>query len=224
MKTSVLVPYRFADSHRERIWKWLERRWAELAADAELVVQEAPPGADPSEFNHPRAINQAAERARGDIFIVADADTAFALDFIERACAEVAAGASWVLPRFYDQLDRPSTMALLDRPPTVAIAGYDRDWQGDGVSWSGLVVVPREGFEMVGGYDERWERWGGDDVAFACSMNTLWGEVVRLPGAAMHLWHSREHLDAQPEDQHKLMYRYLEASGNPEAIREVQAR
>ncbi len=186
-------------------------------------MQEAPPGATPAEFNHPWAINRAAERATGDIFVVADADTAFDPDWIRAAAALIAGGAPWVLPRYYDQLTEQSTTRLLEQHPADPITDYDVGWRGDSVSWSGLVVVPRDGFETVGGYDERWAFWGGDDVAFACSMNTLHGPVVRHQGAAMHCWHPRTHLDAQPRDQHDLMHAYLHASSDPDEMRALIA-
>lgn len=222
-KCSVLVPYRSDGGHRDRLWGWILRRWELLVPEAEVILSEAPPGAHPGEFNHPWAINRAAEMASHDVFIVADADTAFDPGFIHRAVAMVAdEQAPWVLPRFYDQLDEPSTRQIIGSDPAGPIGDYSVGWRGDSVSWSGLVVVPRAGFEEVGGYDERWEYWGGDDVAFACSMNTLWGPVERIEGAAMHLWHERNGLDAQPRNQHDLMHAYLAADGDPEAIRAVQ--
>lgn len=224
MNISVLVPYRPDHGHRDRAWAWIERRWRALLPDVEIVVHQAPAGATPAQFNHPWAINRAAERAAGDVFVVADADTAFDPDWVRAAAGLVADGdAPWVLPRYYDQLTEQSTTRLLQGDPAGPIGAYDVGWRGDSVSWSGLVVVPREGFEAVSGYDERWAFWGGDDVTFACSMNTLHGPVVRCDGAAMHCWHPRTHLDAQPGDQHDLMNDYLDASGNPEAMRALIA-
>lgn len=215
---SVLVPYRADGAWRDRAWEWNRLRWETLGV--ELIVTSPGPGAGAADFNHPRAINQAAEEASSDVLIVADADTGSEAEWVQEAVALVRSGAPWVLPRFYDKLTRESTELLLGES---SIPPYEVEWRGDSVSWSGLVVVPREGFKAVGGYDERWIYWGGDDVAFACAMNTLWGRVQRLEGAAVHLWHSREGLDAQPQDQHELMYRYLAAEGDAAAMHELIA-
>ena len=227
---SVLVPYRRADDHRERVWEWVRARWELLALDfpfkSELVVCSPDPGPSPRVFNHPVAINRAAAEASGSVFIIADADTAFAPEFIVEAVELVSSGeVPWVLPRFYDQLDRESTLQVLEGPPSARLTrgSYNATWRGDGAANSGLVVVPRAGFEAVGGYDERWDRWGGDDVAFRCAMDTLHGEVHRLEGAAMHLWHSRDGLDDQPPELAELMRLYIDSSGDAAAMRELRA-
>jgi hypothetical protein len=219
---SVLVPYRPDDGHRDRAWAWNKRRWEALGA--ELVVHSPADGATPADFNHPYAINRAAEQAHGDVFLIADADTSFDFEWVHKAHSKVRSGqAKWILPRFYDQTTESAAEGILSGDPTQPIGEYECEWRGDSVSWSGLVVVPREAFELVGGYDERWEKWGGDDVAFTCSLKALWGACSRLAGRAIHLWHPRAHLDNQPQEQHDLMYRYLDAEGDPEAMRALIA-
>jgi hypothetical protein len=220
---SVLVPYRADGGHRDRAWEFNQQRWAMLAPDTEIVVQEAPAGSDSGDFNHPWAINRAAERAAGDVFIVADADTTFDPGWVTAAAAALEAGARWVLPRYYDHLTEEATERLLRRGDPADIVGdYDIEWRGDSICWSGLVCVPREAFELVGGYDERWTNWGGDDVAFACTVSTLWGEVTRIDGAAKHLWHPRTGLDQQLPQHDELMRRYLDAWGDTEKVRDVR--
>jgi glycosyltransferase involved in cell wall biosynthesis len=216
--TSILVPYRAGEAWRDRAWTFNRARW-EAMPDVEVVVCDPGPGRHPGEFNHPRAINDAARRASGDVFIVADADTAFHPDWVAEAVREVRLGAPWVLPRFYDKVDQPSTERIL---AGGGLDGYTVEWRGEAVSWSGLVVVPAAGFQVVGGYDERWEWWGADDVAFAMSMLTLWGEVVRLEGAAMHLWHPTPIDETYGHDHfpasRRLMERYVAANADRRAM------
>jgi hypothetical protein len=94
----------------------------------------------------------------------------------------------------------------------------DISWVGDQVSWSGIVVVPREAFYLVGGYDERYEGWGADDIAFGLSLETLYGPHLRYPGEAIHLWHPRgiqeRGLHANGNDGRNLTRRYIRAAGN----------
>ncbi len=106
-------------------------------------------------------------------------------------------------------------------------AAAKTDWVGEAVSWSGLVMVPREGFEAVRGYDERISWWGADDCAFALTMNALWGDCARLPGAAFHLWHPAPLDQTYGHQEHRrqqaLVDRYIAAAGDPDAISRVRA-
>lgn len=223
---SVLVPYRPDRGYRDRAWKWNRRRW-EAMPDAELVVSIAPEGRSPAEFNHPLAINQAAERAKGNILVIADADTAFDPQWVADAANLVETGiAPWVLPRFYDKVGRRSSSEVLGADPLGPMPDYTPEWHGDSVSWSGLVVVSVEAFEAVEGYDERISWWGADDICFGLTMDALWGKHVRLEGSAVHLWHPQSLADTYGHERHAeqqaLVDRYIAAAEDPEAIREVR--
>lgn len=219
---SVLVPYRPDGDMRDAAWDWVVKpKWEALGV--QLVVESPGPGAHPGDFNHPRAINQARRRATSDVLIVADADTTWAPGFfVEQAVELVRCGAaSWCLPEAYWQLGERQTNLLLggDQWDRADLA----DWIGVGSAYSGVVVVHREAFDQVGGYDERWAHWGSDDGAFAVTMTNLVEPVTRVPGSrALHLWHPRAHVEAQPDDQAQLMQRYFAADGKPDAVAAVR--
>lgn len=70
---SLLVPFRANDTITDRrflTWDWLYRYWENELPDAEIVVgtHEGNP------FSKTIAINNAAEKAHGDIFVILDAD------------------------------------------------------------------------------------------------------------------------------------------------------
>lgn len=52
-------------------------------------------------------------------------------------------------------------------------------------------IMPREAFITVGGMDERFRGWGGEDRAFLMALDHLWGPHQNLPGQILHLWHPR---------------------------------
>jgi hypothetical protein len=227
---SVLVPYRPSTAHRNGLWDWVQRRWRQLLPDFELIVESDDGGQNPGQFNHPLAINRAATRASGSVFVVADADTTF-LDpeWMLDACDLVGAKAApWVLPLHYDKVDRPSTRDLVTRRPSDPIDTYGYEWRGDSCAWSGIVVVPREGFERVHGYDERYAWWGADDGAFAACMNLAWGQAKRPDGVALHLWHpapdSETKFSPGFDANQELTFRYLACTTATEvmAVRESQ--
>jgi predicted glycosyltransferase involved in capsule biosynthesis len=56
-------------------------------------------------------------------------------------------------------------------------------------SWAGLLVLSREAWEKVGGYDEAFIGWGYEDNAFQASLDRRVGHFDRVDGFVVHLWH-----------------------------------
>lgn len=225
MSISALIAYRpTEDGWRDRAWREEVLPYLEIVCD-EVVVESPEPAGDgsPDDFNKPRAINRARARARGDVLLIGDADThpgdvGGMLYYLERAWQHV----PWVLPQRYVKLTRAATERWLDGPPSPG-SEEDYEWVGNGVSWSGGVLCRAADFDTAGGYDERFTRWGADDVAFAMMMNALVGPVERHPCACYHLWHPGAENRAQPKEQHDLMYRYIDAAAEgPDAVRAVR--
>jgi hypothetical protein len=117
-RLSILVPYRPGEPWRDRSWTEAVRpAWQEIVdhLNAELIVESPGPGAHPGEFNHPRAINAARQRASGEVLVIADADTEpDPPSWIVAAAGLIALGrAHWVLPAEYWQLSAAQTQAAL---------------------------------------------------------------------------------------------------------------
>jgi hypothetical protein len=91
---------------------------------------------------------------------------------------------------------------------------------------SSCIVVPRALWESVGGFDERFEGWLGEDAAFYAACQALVG-VERFEGPCFHLWHPRspEKNPALPEFQanERLLARYKAARRDTEAMRGILA-
>jgi glycosyltransferase involved in cell wall biosynthesis len=192
VKLSFLVPFRDVDGTRTRARDWILLRWQHFYPDAEIIVA-SDDGIDP--FNKSLAVNRAAREATGDVFAILDADSWVEPKWITLAFEQLERGVyKWVIParRSY-RLTRSASDRILALPPT---ADFKVNNSREEVEQSGAVVgflhiVPREGFEMVGGMDARFRGWGGEDSCFVRALDVVYGPHIQLPGQVFSLWHSR---------------------------------
>jgi predicted glycosyltransferase involved in capsule biosynthesis len=191
---SVIVPYKAADEYREKNWSWIKRRYEILMPNAEICIGNY----DGEPFCKSAAINNAAQTATRDIFLIADADIVFDLDQIREAVGALDKY-TWVIPyTFLYYLPPEATRELHKRDPSVIMK--DIDYTGylktrcisekDGWEWGGGInIVRRRHFEKVGGFDERFKGWGGEDDAFQKVLDAVCGPHIRVEATMWHLYH-----------------------------------
>jgi hypothetical protein len=190
---SFIVPFRDADGTRTQTKDWILARWRHFYPDAEFCI--APDdGVDP--FNKSMAVNNAAKQATGDVFVILDADTWIDQQWMDKAFHYLGRKAyRWVIPaRRSFRLTKPASDEILALPPSAELPRLVN--RRSIVEQSGSVVgfchvVPRAGFEMVGGMDERFRGWGGEDSCFVRALDVVYGPHIQLPGVVTSLWHSR---------------------------------
>jgi hypothetical protein len=212
---SLLVPFRCPDqaSVRAMNWRWLERYWRAQLPGAEIVMgQDSIASASgclepPVPFSKCCAVNDAASRAKGDIFVIVDADgyvSASAVLF----CAQKIRHAlkigrrRWFVPyrHFYRLTEKAAAQVLesdpahpyiLPDPPATSDLQETTDTGVAMGHWYGAMIqiVPRQAFEEVGGWDQRFRGWGGEDVAAMRATDTLYWRHSTIPASVFHLWH-----------------------------------
>jgi hypothetical protein len=225
---SLIVPYRadiraerrkprlIEGAHRSEIWTWARSRWEALFPHFEIVTGE---GSTVAEMNRSEARNNAVTLSNGEILVIADADTVCPSVQVNDALRRVEAGlAEWVIAyNDYYQLSGKDTREVLAQEPGVSL------WRPVKPRWStdqgnaGMLVVTREAFERVEGYDERFHKWGWEDWAFSDALGTLVHGAVRVPGYVLHLCHPRP-VDKSKKQGKALSERYAAAHGHPEAM------
>lgn len=168
---------------------------------AELIVSEygvasaleglLPPGvrhvftaSSGAAFNKSRAMNRGVEAARGPVVVLHDADVLVPRDYLSQVAGALAAGWDAVRPvRFLFMADAAASEAVVAGRLPAALAEIQQNTAGLS------TAVRRTTYLALGGHDERFEGWGGEDTEFLDRLRTR-----RLhPGAwlpAVHLWHA----------------------------------
>jgi hypothetical protein len=203
--TSVIVPWRGGDPVRERLWAWNKARWQSTGYE----IVECDDGSEP--FTRGRSINRGVEEATGDRLILADTDTALSsLDRLENLSdydlvKADRRGMAWYI--LYDHhrycaLTDETTDWVLRLPPSTPFPATVVDTlecRDRITSHSGLLMLSREAFDTVGGYDPGFCGWGYEDDAFWHALVTLVGSERRLKRSALHLYHP--HIESERFDQ-----------------------
>lgn len=200
---SLLVPFRDDGEHRSRVWDWLRKFWSFHLRSVEIIQ-----GHDSGyPFSKSAAINEAASRARGRVFVILDADTYMdPLDIQE--CADRIDSAVrhrkrlWFIP--YTKLFRLTEEFTLDLLRDKPWNGFwlpscpQDEWLEPGRSedyghkFGAMVqVMPREAFFAAGGMDPRFRGWGSEDSAMMRAVDTLYAPHELFHTNTFHMWHER---------------------------------
>jgi len=228
MKVVGLVPRLADQGERDRLWRWCKRYWGEHFP--ELLIIE---GHDetPGPFNRSAALNAAAD-GEWDVAVILDADTILEADQIRRGIEIAAETGHLVLP-FTDRclLNRQGTRRILEgyRGPWGRFVSARQTPADRYVYISGCQVVPRVLWDEIGGFDERFESYGGEDDAFHAASVALTGHDARedrLEGTAWHLWH-RPSPEARNRPARKLVMalaeRYTDCAEDEDRMRALLA-
>lgn len=219
VKVVTLVPRRAGDPHRDRLWEFCRSWWQADHPDWPIVEGHH----DTGPFNRSAALNQAA-RGDWDVAVVIDADI-IANPTAAATAVDIAHGTGRLVISHHDRvmLNRRGTDQVLD--------GYRGPWRVKAMvetvytdSVSCCLAIPRQAWDAVGGFDERFAGWGYEDSAFHIAVETLTGSTaVRLASELFHLWHatSSEASKASPTcvANRSRLERYQAAAGDPTTVR-----
>ena len=187
----VLVPRRAGIPDRDRIWEFTRTWWEADHPEWRIVEGHH----DTGPFNRGAAINRAAvEAGEWDVAVIIDSDVVIAPEPV-RASVSLASIEPRMILAFSERLH------LSQAGTAKVLNGYRGNWANRGMvvkrfrdSCSSCVVVNRELWERVGGFDESFEGWGWEDVAFRVACETFGaGEMTKMGGTLFHLWHRTSH-------------------------------
>lgn len=211
-----LVPFTSDEQSRIVIWEALQSWWQKNLG-LPIFVGES----DPSMFNMSLARNRAAKKAGDwDVAVILDADTLISAQQVKKGIDLALETGAVVYPYTERwELDSKGTRMFLDDPSS-------RWWQHASMhKWEhfgGCIIVTRELWDLVRGFDPGFVGWGHEDGAFLAACTTLSGQQFkRVKGKVIHLEHKPSPIKnpAHPTylANRKRMARYTQATKQPNA-------
>lgn len=192
----VLVPRRKDGGPRDLLWSVCRRRWEVVFG---FPIYEG--HHDHGPFNRSLAINDASRLAdregKWDLAIVIDSDILIDHEAVQAAIHTAVTTNKVTWPHSsWNGLDKTFTDSVIADPFSVCSPNLDKTLLEPSVekrtpqSWSCCIVVPRDAWDFLGGFDERFRGWGFEDMAFQSAVAGLLG-YERLSAPLYHLWHPR---------------------------------
>lgn len=232
MSVSFVIPYRSEDvSRRRQILDWNLERLALLFPDAEVIVTSDDGG---EVFNRSQARNNGAKIASGSVLAFVDADTVFNKHTVAAGVDAIGRGAPWVIPYgTYYRTDESSANAILNTSPGTVLMDhlytythvFDYPPTRYEEAISGLILIPREKFLDMGGYNEGFSGWGYEDRAFVSAADLLVGRHMRcFEGSVFHLWHPEPHASTWRNpmiEQNRILYEKMRSITDVEEMRAI---
>ncbi len=223
---SIILPFKSDHGHRQENFEYVCNRYQKLMPEIELCIGYT----DSEPFCKAQAINEAARKATGDIFIIVDVDVVFEPELLQQINLHLHVH-PWIQPfGFCYLLSKSATNNLLIQDLYAKLSIQPQEGQMVEIKEAGplMNVMTRECFEAVNGFDERFKGWGWEDVAFAYSLDAICGRHYTIREKIYHLWHPSS---ANPESEEynrnaKLFYRYCKAAqgGAAEVKKIIQER
>lgn len=180
MNVQVCVPWRPGDVGRAEGWAYVRRFW-EQAGFSPITADSDPD----KPFNRGQARNRAAQ-GDWDVAVFADACVLPQMSNVLRA---IDAAYRVRLVHAHTRVVRLSlggTRAVLEGEiPQLAHVQRTTGHKTPG----GVFAIGRGLYDMVGGWDEGFEGWGGEDSAFVMRARRF-GSTTNIGGDCWHLWHA----------------------------------
>jgi len=139
-------------------------------------------------YNRSWAFNEAAQVARGDVLILHDNDLMVSHDYAAESVRAYQAGYEVAqLKRFIFYLNEVDSTQLMSMEKISS--GICSDYVIENACGGGSIAISRKVYWDIGGMDEAFVGWGGEDQEFwdRCLTRKVW-HYAMLP--IIHLWHA----------------------------------
>lgn len=211
--TTVVIPWR-EQPCRVRAFRRVMKFWESLGLP--VILSDSDPG---KPFNRPQARNRGVEQASG-VVVLCDADTLPSEECVVEAVDSVAGEVIYPFTVWH------YVNGELVDAPWNELLGADAEFywpdMDPGTAVGSPMVCRADTYWRLGGQDDRFSTWGGEDYAFSLAAATLTG-ARRIPGTAVSFSHPVDGGRKDDPDVAWLRELYVAADGDPPAMEALVA-
>lgn len=181
------------------------------------VTYRYTPRPERASFNKSMALNQGARLAKGRVLLIHDADLVVPVDYLVESSRVLGDADAARVGRFLFYLNQDTTSETLRRRQLISSKSVESVVQNT----PNPMAVTAEAYQRVGGHDESYVGWGGEDTEFLSRLRT--GRVKEggsLP--VVHLWHPPAPKRASG-DRNQQLHREKESLTPQQRIRKLLA-
>ncbi|MFN9631092.1 MAG: glycosyltransferase family 2 protein [Cyanobacteriota bacterium] len=173
-------------------------------------------------YNRSAAFNHGVMHARGEIILLHDNDMLVPIDYCSGIYRIIKSGYEAVnTKRFIFYLSQLHTERILNSFERVS--DHAPDYIVQNLEAGGSMAITRKAYIQIGGMDEEFVGWGGEDIDFwrRCSVlnRWIWGYQPII-----HLWHKSQPLKNKSDNPNILRIRQLEDLGLDERIASLREK
>lgn len=240
-KISLIIPFSSKNKMRRRVLKWLLDYWKHELPEAEIIIGRA----RGKVFCKGEALNDAVRKSTGKVLVIIDSDAYISGKVIEHCADKILEDPCdrlWFVPyRFLYRLTKKVTNRILRsnpkdplrihcHPPAEFIENNGHRSKYGHRYGAMCMIFPREAYDTLGCFDERFTGWGGEDVSLLRALDTLYGRHKTVRTCIFHLWHPfiGDDYKSRKWDNQKhanvngdLAYKYHRATRKPSEMRKL---
>lgn len=153
------------------------------------------------------AFNIGAKAALAEVLVLHDNDMVIPADYSKEILARVKSGFEVVnLKRFIFYLTEKHSAAMFENAFSLDLHAPESIMQNS--EGGGSIAISKQAYEAIGGFDESFIGWGGEDNEFweRAQTRTVWNYAY-LP--IVHLWHAPQPGKAHPDNETLNRYKAL---------------
>jgi predicted glycosyltransferase involved in capsule biosynthesis len=173
-------------------------------------------------YNRSRTFNCGASYARSHVLLLHDNDMLIPSHYASRILNVLKKGFEVVNPkRYVFYLNQSHTQLFIHE--SVSIDSYPPDYIVQNLEAGGSMAITKDAYYKIGGMDDEFRGWGGED-------NEFWDRCLTLPTwkwgyePIVHLWHSGQPLKISTNNPNIHRYRDLSSQPAKERIERLRSK